>query len=442
MRTGQGQWVKVYQRVRYSVQFTLRNRGTGVGSVVGSITTEHQRIRFSLGFNRIPVIDWDNQRQRVLPTYPRYTEVNREIDRVIEQVHLFFTTGSKTIIDTDGISPLTRLLSHLFPEKDRVPQTINSYGLIPMFNRFLREHSNGGRPLSENTLKNYKVVVNSWKNYQNHVGEEYTIRDFVVSPHKQQSRGEKILESYRRYLIQNGNEGVPCTDNTIVRYLKVFKTFLKWVETETGLSCIRYVHIGKEEVSKHTISLTRDEVRRIEEVQLRPGSKLHHVRNMMILGIYTGLRHSEYLLVNPSLWKEPSQVITSPKTGKLCLVIHREPIRRVLQEYETTGIPSSLGNIQKINKQIKEICVKCGLNREVVRVRTVDGVESHERVPLHETVSTHVFRRTKITLDLNSGRTLRDICIETGQDETIAKRHYDRPNLDELVKSLGIVQVE
>ena len=136
MRTQQGQWVKVYQRVRYSVQFTLRNRGTGVGSVVGSITSEHQRVRFSLGFNRIPVIDWDQQRQRVLPTYPRYTEVNREIDRVIEQVHLFFTTGSKTIIDTDGISPLTRLLSHLFPEKDRVPQTNNSYGLIPISAHF------------------------------------------------------------------------------------------------------------------------------------------------------------------------------------------------------------------------------------------------------------------------------------------------------------------
>ena len=89
MRTQQGQWVKVYQRVRYSVQFSLRNQNsTGVGSVVGSITTEHQRVRFSLGFNRIPVIDWDQQRQRVLPTYSRYTEVNREIDRVIEQVHL------------------------------------------------------------------------------------------------------------------------------------------------------------------------------------------------------------------------------------------------------------------------------------------------------------------------------------------------------------------
>ena len=98
--------------------------------------------------------------------------------------------------------------------------------------------------------------------------------------------------------------------------------------------------------------------------------------------------------------------------------------------------------IQKINTQIKEVCKKCGFDREIIRVRTIDGVDTHERVPLYESVSTHVFRRTKITLDLNSGRTLRDICLETGQDEIIAKRHYDRPNLDELVRSLGVSQVE
>jgi integrase len=311
-----------------------------------------------------------------------------------------------------------------------------------MFNRFLREHSNGGRPLSQNTLKNYKVVVNSWRNYQEHTKEELTIKDFFISSNKLNSRGEKIVELYRRFLIKNGNDGEPCTDNTIVRYLKVLKTFLKWVEQDTGHPMTRDFKIGREEVSIHTISLTSEEVERIEKVELKVGSKLHHVRNLMVLGIYTGLRHSEYHLVNPELWRESSQVITSPKTGKLCLVIHREPLRKVLREYEQSGFPSSLKNIQKINTQIKEVCKRCGLDREVIRVRTVDGVDSHERIPLYETVSTHVFRRTKITLDLNSGRTLRDICLETGQDEIIAKRHYDRPNLDELVKSLGISQIE
>lgn len=147
MRTQQGQWVKVFQRVRYSVQFSLRSQnGTGVGSVVGSITHGHQRLRFSLGFSRIPVIYWDRQRQRVLSSYSYSSEVNREIDRVVEQVHLFFTTtGKNTFSDTDGISPLSRLQSHLFPKVYRSQPVIESGdGLISLLNRFIREHSNGG----------------------------------------------------------------------------------------------------------------------------------------------------------------------------------------------------------------------------------------------------------------------------------------------------------
>jgi len=445
MRSQQGFSVQVVQRVRYSVQFNLRREpGSDVGSIVGSITHSCDRVRFSLGYTRIPLLHWDSRRQRVLPSYGMSTEINREIDRLVGEIHLFFTTsGKNTFSDTDGFSPLRRLYSHLFPNVSRKETRSLNDGLTKLLNEFIRDHTNGGRPLSKNTLKNYRVVMNSWRNYQEFSGTTLAINDFVRdSPSKSPQRVDKIIESYRRFLIEHGNEGIPCTDNTIVRYLKVFKTFLKWVEKERGLSCIQSFQIGREEISKHTISLTKKEVEQIENVKLRPGSKLHHVRNLMILGIYTGLRHSEYLLVDPKQWREPSQMITSPKTGKICLVVHREPVRRVLQEYEQTGIPPSLGNIQKINKQIKEICVKCGLNRETVKVRSVDGVESHLRVPLYESVSTHVFRRTKITLDLNSGRTLRDICIETGQDETIAKRHYDRPNLDEFVRSLGIVHVK
>jgi hypothetical protein len=135
-------------------------------------------------------------------------------------------------------------------------------------------------------------------------------------------------------------------------------------------------------------------------------------------------------------------LIVSPKTGKTCLVVHRERVREILKEYEETGFLESMRNNQKINVQLKEVAKLCGLNREVTRVRTIDGVDYHESLPLYEVISTHTFRRTKITVDLNTGRSLRDICLETGQDEIIAKRHYDRPNLDEHVRNLGVEKIE
>ena len=136
----------VFYRLRYSIQFSLRCKsGSDVGSIVGSITHESQRIRFSLGYRRISVIHWDSRRQRVLPTCMGYSEINREIDRIVERVHLFFTTSSKnTFSHTDPVSTLNELQTHLFPDTIRTTTSNTSYGLTPMFNRFLREHSNGG----------------------------------------------------------------------------------------------------------------------------------------------------------------------------------------------------------------------------------------------------------------------------------------------------------
>lgn len=146
MRSQQGFRLQVVQRIRYSVHFTLRcKQGSNVGSIVGSITHESQRIRFSLGYRRISVIHWDPRRQRVLPTCTGYSDINREIDKIVEQVHLFFTTSSKnTFSHTDPVSTLNELHTHLFPDTIRTTTSNTSYGLTPMFNRFLREHSNGG----------------------------------------------------------------------------------------------------------------------------------------------------------------------------------------------------------------------------------------------------------------------------------------------------------
>ena len=150
MRTQQGQLISCYQRVRYSVQFYLRTEsGSSIGSIIGSITHKHQRIRFSLGYGRIPVFYWDSVRQRVLPDYPRCSEINGEIDKVIEQIHVFFstTTSNFTFSDTDGISPLTRLQSHLFPHKQNSTESHQTNSVVRLFTRFIREHDNKGKSL-------------------------------------------------------------------------------------------------------------------------------------------------------------------------------------------------------------------------------------------------------------------------------------------------------
>ena len=139
----------VFYRLRYSIQFSLRCKsGSDVGSIVGSITHESQRIRFSLGFSRISINHWDSRRQRVLPTYSGYTEINSQLDSLIEQIHLFFTTSSKnTFSDTNPVFTLSQLQTHLFPHQRKSNESHQKNSIVRLFNRFIREHTNKGKSL-------------------------------------------------------------------------------------------------------------------------------------------------------------------------------------------------------------------------------------------------------------------------------------------------------
>ncbi len=332
-------------RLKYSVQAHLRlQKGHSRGAIVFVVYHKNERLRFSLGQTRIELSDWDAKRQRVKISSPDSQRINNAIDEMLLRICQHF----ETLGQTNSSKTLETLKSIVLPSSQQVAKVSDKEGIIKLFKRFMHEHSNKGRQLSKNTLKSYHVVLNSWQEFERNRGCRYSINDFRMTDIGA-SHSRKIFECYQRYLIEIGPSGVPCTDNTVRKYVKILSTFLRWCESDLNMPLVRNVNVKGEIVSKHSVSLTQEEVSLLETCQLKSGSKLFHVRNMMILALYTGLRHSEWTLVLPSLWREPSQLITSPKTGKSVLVVHRDAVRMVLQQYEKTGIPLSIRNIQKIN---------------------------------------------------------------------------------------------
>jgi hypothetical protein len=129
------------------VQFTLRvQRGSDMGSLVACVSHAGQRLRYSLGLSHIPVRYWDEVRQRMFPRSPRAEEVNKEIDRNMEVILFYFTAAAG---DTNEPPSLDGLQTRLFPNHHNISTHTEKHSVISMFNRFIREHSNGGRPLSE-----------------------------------------------------------------------------------------------------------------------------------------------------------------------------------------------------------------------------------------------------------------------------------------------------
>ena len=204
-----GYWLP---RVKFSVRFSLRIQGqSDVGSIVASVTHAGKRFLYSLGFHRIPAWHWDKARQRMLPRTPRAKEINAEIDRHLEAITLFYSSAR----NADAEQPtLYGLKAMLFPERVNAVKRVEQGSIVGLFQRFLKEHTNGGRPLSKLTLMNYKTALSSWQAFEKHSDKNYSIDDFLVPDHERTQKARKIIESYQRFLIEVGIGNSPLSDNT------------------------------------------------------------------------------------------------------------------------------------------------------------------------------------------------------------------------------------
>lgn len=420
-----------YNKHTHGLRFTLRQqRGLATGAITMTVTYQAERFRYSTSIRRVDPDAWDKKRERMTGKSLHAVQVNATLEALRERVRTYFARPDATMA---GLRCMINPDAH--PGQTEA-ETVAAY-----FERFVTEHRIKGKQPSINTRKSYAVVLRAWRAFEAHARTTYDLQSLrVLGTRDREARA--LVGSFDRFLATIGATGTPVVDNTRRKYLKIFSTFLRWAERDTDIPLVRGVNAGGDIIARGSFSLTAAECEAIEAVELTYGSRQHHVRNAMVMALNTGLRFSEWRSVNPKLWREPSQPVTMPKTGRTALVVHRDAVRRVLKEYSETGLPAVLGHNHKVNEVMKEVAAKAGLTRLVAVTYTYDGQDRHEMKPLHEAISTHTLRRTKVTLALDNGTTLRDVCIETGQDEATARKHYDRPDHATHVSRLGIERIE
>ena len=76
-----------------------------------------------------------------------------------------------------------------------------------------------------------------------------------------------------------------------------------------------------------------------------------------------------------------------------------------------------------VNRELKGIAAAAGLDRPVTVVKTVGGERIQETRPLHECVTTHIGRKTFVTLALQSGMDAQELLGLT-HDDLRTLRHY------------------
>lgn len=144
------------------------------------------------------------------------------------------------------------------------------------------------------------------------------------------------------------------------------------------------------------IVLTESELQELQKLDLSDSPHLGNVRDLFLIGCYTGLRYSDFSRLKPEDITGGFIEIKQQKTGNSVAIPVHPVVAAVLKKYKGK-LPEAISN-QKTNDYLKEVCklVKC-LDVPASKTRTQGGMKVTTNYRKWQIVTTHTARRTFAT---------------------------------------------
>lgn len=392
------------------------------------------RLKYSTGKNIEPS-RWDSKTDR--PT-TQTKGLDRDTKDRLKEIDLHLSRLSDAIerinsrIKAEKIEPTqefyrTELDKEFNQDKPRkVAPTPEKLTFFPWVEKFIEECAKGertipltGKRYSESSIKNYKKILNHLRAFQKKT--KYPIDFDTIDLHFYQ----KLI----KYL--NDQNKATNTKGSVIKYVKVFmrQSMKDKMHTNTIFQDEEFV---KPVEKSENIYLTLDEIQHIYSLDLSARPGLDRVRDVFVIGCYTGLRFSDLNQLRAENFINDGQFVrvTMQKTGKPVFVPLNPQIRAILAKYD--GVPPRVLSNQRMNDYLKEIAQLAELNEKVTMSQTKGGLKVNKTLNKWELVTTHTARRSFATNAYKEGIPTIDIMRMTGHRTETSFMKYIKVTNEEV----------
>lgn len=332
------------------------------------------------------------QRAKISKKWPEHLEFNERLDDIEKYIR---TTVRRFHLDNNAYPTWEKLKSILdFEIKNiGVQQKVTFFQfldtLIISTQNGTRLHPKTQKPLAPGTAKTYQTAKNILLDFQTKTGYKVEFDSVTVGFYK-------LFLSYcysKKYKA-----------NYIGKIIKKLKTVMSEATDEGHNRNLDFKKKSFASIAEpvDNISLTEIERQLLADVDLSEKPHLDKVRDMFVIGCYTGLRYSDYSAIDANKIKGGSIIVEQTKTGgKIVIPVHPK-VQGIVSKYNGT-LPISISN-QKTNEYLKEICRTIKPFKEFEEITsTVGGVVTKQKIQRCELISTHTARRTFCTLEYLAG---------------------------------------
>lgn len=356
-------------------------------NVFWKLNGKNVRFKFYETLNKVHPKKWDSKKQKVKEGFPNYVEINSRISEQIdiaEKILQRFEEKNKRL-------PSLKEFRELFLNEVENTQ-LETLDFFNFFKSFIEQSKTKiseqtGRPISNGTIKIYNNCYNHLTNFARTKKKKIDFDTINLD----------FYNDFKDYL----NHDKQFTTNTIGRIIKVIKTVLndateRGVNKNLSFKSKRFKVISEQTDS---IYLTDDELTDLYNLDLTNNKKLERVRDLFLIGCYTGLRFSDFSKLTLKNIEGSYIKIETQKTGENVIIPLHPKIIEILKRYNN-DLPPSISN-QKMNEYLKELADNekelKSLQSKVTTRNTKGGSLVHTTVKKYKLISTHTARRSFAT---------------------------------------------
>lgn len=383
-----------------------------------------KRLTYSTG-QKIEPKFWNKTKMRTRKA-KGYSDNYTDLDLWLERLE---TELKKTVltIKNQGHKPTIAEMKEaldIFTNKKTIEKPTNLFGFIESF---IKERKANPR-YSSGTTKNYVTHFNNFKEFAKSRGGTIDFDDINLD----------LFNDLLAFYTKKGH-----SQNHKHKQIQTLKVFLNEAyerELTTNLNHTKkWYKVKKEQVQN--FSLEYEDLIKLYDFDLTDNSRLDKIRDLFLIGCFTGLRFSDFSELKPSNieMKDDAReyfTIKTVKTKDYLEIPINGYVKAILSKYDMKP-PRGISN-QKMNQYLKELFKLVGIDRKVT-ISDYDGqgkmYEANE--PICDIISTHTARRSFATIAYKCGVNTIDIMQITGHKKETTFLKYINITKEDTAKRLA-----
>jgi len=385
-----------------SINFVLKNpKAEKETPIMMVIRYEHSIVRFYSGYKRHPS-EFPTNKSKILNNGTPLASNLKEMSTEAEKIIRIFQDKNNRL---PGSTELKRELDIKYERMvNDIPSTFIEY--VESFikkmetKRKATNKYNSRNDLTKSFLQTLNWIKMFSKKRNRRINFDSINDDFYADfvgylrkPEKPENLNEEETSLGLRFN--------PMSENTIGKHIKNLKRFLfAAIDDEVN----KYNKFKKFEVHNEeaeTIFLNEAEIQKIFDLDLSDNKKLERVRDLFIVGCWTGLRFSDFTNIKKKNFYEHNGgqflKIKTQKTGKEVVIPVLPHVLKIMNRYKENenSLPAAMSN-PELNKLIKTIGKVAGIDTPI-DIEKENGMKYGVKKPKYELITAHTSRRSFAT---------------------------------------------